>query len=66
MRNERRHDPYTPRPNYSRGDRYLGGGQRDESDYYEFDREWHSDEGDQYFGVGATTVAASAPLRVRA
>ena len=52
MRNERRHDPYTPRPNYSRGDRYLGGGQRDESDYYEFDREWHSDEGDQYFGVG--------------
>ena len=52
MRNERRHDPYTPRPNFSRGDRYLSGGQRDESDYYEFDREWRSDEGDQYFGTG--------------
>jgi osmotically-inducible protein OsmY len=52
MSNERRHDPYTPRPNYSRGALYHGGGQRDESDYYEFDREWRSDEGDQYFGAG--------------
>ena len=53
MRNERRYDPSTPRPSYSRDDRSYTGGQRYESDYDEFDREWRSDEGDQYFGAGS-------------
>jgi osmotically-inducible protein OsmY len=53
MHNERRYDPAASRPNYSRRDRYYSGGQRDESDYEAFDREWARDEGEQYFGAGS-------------
>jgi hypothetical protein len=59
MRNERRYDPATPRPNYGRSGRHESAraypaGYREETGYREFDREWGTgDEGGQYFGTGS-------------
>jgi hypothetical protein len=60
MRNERRYDPATPRPEYNRPGRYESsrayrpGGYREEAGYRDFDLDWGTgDEGEQYFGTGS-------------
>jgi osmotically-inducible protein OsmY len=60
MRNERRYDPATPRPDYSRPGTYESsrayrpGGYRGENSYREFGLHWGvGDEGEQYFGTGS-------------
>jgi osmotically-inducible protein OsmY len=60
MRNERRYDPSTSRPDYSRRSRYESarayppGSFRQETAYDEFDLEWGTgDRGEQYFGTGS-------------
>jgi osmotically-inducible protein OsmY len=59
MRNERRYEPATPRPDYRRPGRYESArtyplGYREETGYREFDQDWGSgDEGEQYFGTGS-------------
>ena len=60
MRNERRYDPSTSRPDYSRRSSYPSARAyppssfRQETGYGEFDREWGAgDEGEQYFGTGS-------------
>jgi hypothetical protein len=59
MRNERRYDPATPRPDYGRQGRYESArtyppGYRDETGYREFNQDWGTgDEGEQYFGTGS-------------
>ena len=60
MRNERRYDPATRRPDYNRPGRYESsrayrpGGIREENSYREFDLDWGTgDEGQQYLGTGS-------------
>jgi hypothetical protein len=59
MRNERRYDPATPRPDYGRPGRYESDrtyppGYRQETGYREFDQDWGTgDESEQYFGTGS-------------
>ena len=59
MRNERRYEPATPRPNYRRPGTYESArtyppGYREETGYREFDQDWGTrDEGEQYFGTGS-------------